>query len=244
MEKRISSSSHNFVKHLVRLNKDRSYRYQHKSLLVEGEKTLLDLFKRHTPLRIIVTEEYAENFAKHPKTIITDHIAQKISMVESPEGCFALFAMPAENNMPSRVSKGLVLDRLQDPGNVGTLLRTALAFGIKDVFLIEPSCDPWNPKVVRAAKGAQFDLNVYSVFWKDLPRSLPWYVADLQGIDLSTIRPDKWLLILGNEAQGPDLPKNWPYTTVTIPMTGSIESLNVAQAGAILLYTFSRDAHG
>jgi len=212
-------------------------------LLVEGKKTLLDLLKRHIPLQIFVTEEYAENFAQYPKTIITDRIAQKISMVESPEGCFALFAMP-ENSVLSQVSQGLVLDRLQDPGNVGTLFRTALALGVKDIFMIEPSCDLWNPKVIRAARGAQFDLNVCSVSWEDLPHDIPWYVADLKGADLSTIQSDTWLLILGNEAQGPDLPQNYPYTTVTIPMTNSVESLNVAQAGAILLYSFLRGRYG
>ena len=236
-EKRISSLSHDTVKHLVRLQKEKPYRYLTKTVLVEGKKLLLDLVQRRSPKEVFITEEHLNLFSKHNPTIISQAIAEKISDVVTPEGCFAEFDLPV-NPSPAAISTGLVLDGVQDPGNVGTLLRTALAFDVRTILLIEPSCDPWNPKVIRAAKGSQFDLNILPCSWKDIPTNIPLFVADLVGDDIQIIPPQKeWLLILGNEAKGPKIPSSHSFHQITIPMSGPIESLNVAQAGAILLYT-------
>jgi len=238
-EKRISSLSHENVKHWVRLQKDKSYRHASKRILVEGKNLVRDLSKRHKPIEVIITEPHLKAFSQHNPTIISQHIAEKISDVLTPEGCFAEFELPT-TSFPTSISTGIIFDGLQDPGNVGTLFRTALAFGIHTVFLIEPSCDPWNPKVIRAARGSQFDQTIVSCSWKDLPTNIPLFVADLNGEDIKNLHiPKKWLLVLGNEAQGPKLPPSSPHHKITIPMKGPTESLNVAQAGAVLLYTFS-----
>lgn len=231
----ISSLSHDLVKHAVRLQKDRAYRHSTATVLVEGKNLLLDLLKRHTPKNLLLTEEHLSDFPPYPQiTTITTAVAEKISSVKSPEGCFAEFSIP--NPTKNGVTRGLILDRLQDPGNVGTLLRTALAFGVTSIFLIEPCCDPWNPKTVRAAKGAQFDLAIVSCQWNDIPR-IPLFVADMQGEDIATIKPpSSWMLTVSNEASGYKAPETVRPIFVKIPMVGPVESLNVAQAGAILLY--------
>lgn len=246
---RITSTSNDLVKHAAKLQKDKSYRISTERVLVEGKNLLLDLVKKHTPERIFLTEPllplFQETFAKAPQGydgdifIIEPFVAQKISLLDSPEGCFAEYLLPRPA-IPKSVQQGLVLDRLQDPGNIGTLLRTALAFGIQAVFCIEPCCDVWNPKVIRSAKGAQFDVPVISTSWNDLHQSFPnliLYVADLKGEDIRTISPTTpWLLVLGNEAHGASLPSNLPQQPILIPMSSHVESLNVAQAGAIALY--------
>jgi TrmH family RNA methyltransferase len=237
--KTITSTSHELVKHWVRLQRDRSYRHTLRTVLVEGKNLLKDLMKRHTPLRFIVTSEQRDSMATFSgeMILITPEIASKISAVENSEGCFAEYAIPS-SKMPAHVEQGLILDGLQDPGNVGTLLRTALALDVRTIFLIEPCCDPWNPKTLRAAKGAHFDLSITSCTWERIHTNSPLFVADINGEDIHTIRPCRpWLLVLGNEAHGHRVPPSLHPRFVTIPMPGPVESLNVSQAGAILLYT-------
>ena len=226
------------MKHWGRLQKDRDYRQKCGTVLVEGKNLLRDLLLRHDPLRLIVTEQNKELLLgfEGDAYLVTEAIASKISSVETPEGCFAEFELPVPNRLPD-LDRVVILDRLQDPGNVGTLLRTCLGFNIRTVLLIAPCCDPWNPKCIRSAKGAQFDMSLVSCSWDALPPVGPLFVADMAGIDIRKVaRPSRWALVLGNEAHGVTVPPSLPSTHVKIPMPGPMESLNVAQAGAILLY--------
>jgi TrmH family RNA methyltransferase len=233
----ISSPSHDLVKHFARLQKDHSYRDETNKIVVEGKNLLQDLVKRHRPSRIMVVERLLPLFQGAADEVIqiTPQIAQKVSSVQSPEGCLAEFPIPL-HTWPSVINQALVLDRLQDPGNMGTLLRTALAFDIRTIFCLSPSCDPWSPKVLRAAKGAQFDQTIITCSFEELTTriDLPILVAELSGRDISSFSPpERWLLVLGNEAHGSKISSP---TLLKIPMKGPVESLNVAQAGAILLY--------
>jgi RNA methyltransferase, TrmH family len=238
--KEISSLANVEVSHLLQLTKSSSYRKSQQKILVEGRNLLKDLLQRHDPIRLFLTKTAFAEFSDFPGEIvvISDAIANKISSVETPEGYFAEFHLP-KHTVPS-IQKGLILDRLSDPGNVGTLLRTALGFMIDVVFLIEPCCDVWNPKTLRAAKGAQFDLPIIPISYENLPQQLPIIVADTKGIFLHEFKPpNQWLLVLGNEAFGPNVPPEIQRTTVTIKTPGPIESLNVATAGAIVLYALT-----
>ena len=240
--KRIESTSNELVKHWARLQKDRSYRHSSQRVLVEGKNLLNDILLRHRPLNLIVTEKHLKTFADFPEEciVISDAIASKISSVEQPEGCFAEYCIPSYVHQPQG-HRAIVLDGLQDPGNVGTILRTCLSFNVRTVFLIEPCCDPWNPKAIRAAKGAQFDLHISSCTWNQLEGRGVLFVADLHGGDIQDVSPEtNWLLVLGNEAHGHNVPSYLHPHLVKIPMSGPMESLNVAQAGAILLYTLTR----
>jgi TrmH family RNA methyltransferase len=237
--KSLSSPTHDLVKHWSRLQKDREYRRTTGRVLVEGKNLLHDLLRRHRPIRIIVTPRHEETFSALGEEVyvVTEAIASKISSVESPEGCFAEFELPEAPAAPD-LDRVVILDRLQDPGNVGTLLRTCLSFNVRTVLLIEPCCDPWNPKCIRSAKGAQFDIGLFPCSWEHLPPVGTLIVADMTGVDVRTIqRPSHFALVLGNEAHGVNAPPSLPSCCVKIPMPGPMESLNVAQAGAILLYT-------
>lgn len=239
--KTILSTSHDLVKHWVRLQKDRSYRRTSNTVLVEGKNLLKDVLSRHRPLRLILIEQekdFCQDFDGE-RIVVSDEVASKISAVEEPEGCFAEYALLPQT-IPEKIQRALVLDGLQDPGNVGTLLRTALALNVKTVFLIEPCADPWNPKTLRAAKGAQFDLCLISGNFDTIPKQASLLVADVKGADIQTLcPPDNWFLVLGNEAHGHRVPHSRHPTFITIPMPGPMESLNVSQAGAILLYNLT-----
>ena len=234
--KSLSSLTHDLVKHWSRLQKDRDYRHSSGRVLVEGKNLLQDLLPRHRPLRVMVTEGNEELATDAEGYLISEAISKKISSVATPEGYFAEFELPPSPKDPD-LSRVVILDRLQDPGNVGTLLRTCLGFAIKTALLIEPCCDVWNPKCLRSAKGAQFDIALLPTSWERLPPVGQLLVADMGGTDIRTVqRPDRFALVLGNEAHGVSLPSSLPSTSVGIPMPGPMESLNVAQAGAILLF--------
>jgi TrmH family RNA methyltransferase len=237
--KTIVSTSHELVKHWVRLQKDRSYRRSVQSVLVEGKNLLKDVLVRHLPQRLIITEkhrDFCSSFAGEC-ILISESVAAKISAVEEPEGCFAEYTLPF-HKIPTHIDHALILDGLQDPGNVGTLFRTALALNLRTIFLIEPCCDPWNPKTIRAAKGAQFDLSIIHGSWDDIPKHGSLIVADIEGEEATSFVPPKnWFLVLGNEAHGHNVPQQFHPRFIKIPMPGPMESLNVSQAGAILIYS-------
>jgi RNA methyltransferase, TrmH family len=244
--KKITSTSNEIVKHAVRLQKEKSYRTSSNTVLVEGKNLLLDLTKKKAPLRLYLVEPLLSLFQEFTGEIllIDEKIAKKISMLEAPEGCFAEYPLPTPL-FPKTIEKALLLDRLQDPGNVGTLLRTALAFGVETIFFIEPCCDVWNPKVIRSAKGAHFELSLISTSWDELAphiQNFTLYVADIEGEDIGKISPSQnWVLVLGNEAHGSVIPSRLKKTLLRIPMSDKVESLNVAQAGAIVLYCLRRN---
>jgi TrmH family RNA methyltransferase len=140
----------------------------------------------------------------------------------------------------------LVMDAVQDPGNFGTLVRTAEALGAAGVVALPGTVDPWNPKTVRAAMGSSFRLPIVEAGWDELE---PWLreggfailAADAGGEPLPTDPPDRAALVLGNEGAGVGAETlRRADRTVAGPIRGRAESLNVAAAGAILLYELLR----
>lgn len=242
--KEIASLQHPLVKHWTKLQSDSAYRKEQKTLLLEGKNCLQDVMKMHRAKRLIVThpEKILQAHKADEVFLVTEAIIKKITQVESPEGILAEFPMPQMQPL-TKVNRLLVSDRIQDPGNMGTLLRSALAFGWDGLFLLPGSCDPFNSKAVRAAKGATFDLPLFFGTWQELQaicqnNDLNLVVADLEGEPPSHFSPEKMALVLGNEANGANVPPNIPKQQVKLSMQGPMESLNVAVAGSILLYLF------
>ena len=131
----------------------------------------------------------------------------------------------------------LILDRIQDPGNLGTILRTASAFNFNTIYLID-CADPWSQKSIRSAMGAQFHLNIHK-YNPDHIKGSTIYIADLNGTPLSAIKPTApFGIIMGNEGRGVSAElKRLPHQVVTIPIK-NVESLNVAVAGGIIMHSF------
>lgn len=241
MEK-ITSANNPLIKRLVKLRQDRQLRYEGKSVVIEGIKMIREV-AQHTPLKaLFCTQEPPPEIYARQIFIVPEHVMQKISGTKNPEGIVAEVEMPPEGTLEGK-QKVIAFDQLNDPGNVGTLIRTALALGWEGVYLIDNCCDPYNEKALRAARGATFRLPIRWGSWEELTQLAAqndWALlaADISGNTLEEISPTKnILLVLGNEAQGISEETRHHCQTVTIPMAGEMESLNVATAGAILMYT-------
>jgi len=180
--------------------------------------------------------------------VIGDADLASLADTEHPQGVLAVFAQPELG--PEIVRPGgryVVIDGVQDPGNVGTLIRGAVAFDVEGVVVLDGTADPWGAKAVRASAGMVFRKPVVSLqFGEAMQRlageGIPVLVADPEGTDVTTFDlPDGWALVVGNEGAGPRREVEASGgERVSIPMPGPAESLNVGVAGAILLYALTQ----
>lgn len=236
--KRITSLQHPLVKHLVKLRHNRDYREEHGSVLIEGRKMVEEVGL--TPKTVVALDEtFVPQLNSGEVILVTEEVLAKITSSRSPEGIVAEIPMPPQATLQGK-RRILALDGVSDPGNVGTLLRTALALGWEGAFLLHDCCDPYNDKALRAAKGATFRLPICNGTFEELQlladrEKLPLYAADLQGTPVSGAIPHL-ILILGSEAQGLSPIVKTSCQKITIPQQGPIDSLNVAVAGGILMY--------
>ncbi len=175
----------------------------------------------------------------------TPEIMAHASDTESPQGIIAVVPMP-DLAVPPDPTLALILDGIADPGNMGTILRTAAAAGV-DVVVLAPHCvDPFNPKVLRSGMGAHFRVPLARKSWQQISEdysSLALYLAEA-GRDLPYYRVD-WArpsaVIIGGEARGVDpRARQLAPTAIAIPMSKSVESLNAAMATAVILFEVRR----
>lgn len=239
----ITSLQHPLVKHLVKLRIDRHYRYEQQMVVLDGLKPIQEVSSYITKLLYTPTYASFAHSISGEKWQVTESIAHKISGMTSPEGIIAEIRMPAFVSL-DKANRVLALDGISDPGNLGTLLRTALALGWEAVYFLPGSCDPFNEKALRAARGAHFKLKLGQGTSQQLQQwvqmeQVQALVADIQGKSPEVIpTAQRRLLVLGNEAHGASADVQQFCEPVTIPMPGEMESLNVAVAGGILLYLF------
>jgi TrmH family RNA methyltransferase len=165
---------------------------------------------------------------------------------ESPQGVLAIAAVPARSldrlELAAR-ARLVLLDAVQDPGNVGTIVRTAAALGATAVLALPGTVDLWNAKVVRSAMGASFHVPAFSCTWEQFDdfrrrETVALWGADTGGAPLASLDPpDRLALIVGNEGAGLS-PESRSRVEVlaSLPISGDVESLNVAVATGILLY--------
>lgn len=237
ISKEINSLQHPIVKTFVKLRSSRKFRYEQKQLVIAGIKQISEA---PTIEILLVRKGTAPIKTAREVFFVTDEILKKATGLETPEPIAAIVAMPSWDPLLNK-KRILALDGISDPGNLGTLLRTALALGWDGAFLTEECVDPFNEKALRAAKGATFSLPLRMGTTEELlqlikdERYEAW-VADMGGTPLPQVKnAAKTILILGNEAQGVSegLKKN--CAAIAVPIE-HIESLNVAAAGAILMY--------
>jgi TrmH family RNA methyltransferase len=233
--KKIISLQNPLIKHLVKLRIDARYRKEQGSLLVSGYKLVGELSEITAPIRV-----FSET--PHPlHTLVSEAVMKKITGLTSPEGIAAEFPLPSPSSLEGKAPL-LALDRINDPGNMGTLIRTALALGWAGIYFLPGCVDPFHEKVIRASRGALFRLPWKEGDWEELKKSrLTAFAADLEGKPLDEIEPRKEIvLLLSNEAQGLSDEGASFGERITIPMRGKIESLNVAVSGAIMMYELAK----
>lgn len=234
---RIDSLSNPRIKRLIKLKENGRFRREEGTILIEGKKLIQECYPlMKGTLYAVEGQPLPENWQQ---VLITPEIAQKLSDTIHPEQIFAEVPLPKERS--SNKFPLLALDAVSDPGNLGTLLRTALAFNWGGVIFLPGCCDPFNPKVLRASKGALFSLPFCRLSIPDFQQftekhKASVYAADLQGADAAALQGNAHVLILGNEGKGlsPEI-SSWA-AKVTLPMSGNMESLNVSVAGGILMY--------
>ena len=169
---------------------------------------------------------------------MSEQIIDKISFSKNPEGVVGV-CQTLDNNSPKKMSKVVYLDNIQDPGNMGTILRTALALNYDAIILSEDSVSIYNPKVVAASKGAIFLIPIIIGDLKDYKEGRTIITSTLndKSISLDKLeKPKDFILVLGNEAHGvKDSVIELSDIFVKIPID-NIDSLNVSIAGGILMY--------
>lgn len=241
----IISIQNPLVKHLVKLRENKSYRYAEKRTVIEGVKLVKEVCHYITPSAIFITEKQRhlekEIGNLSPLYIVSENVMKKITGVINPEGILAEVPLSEETKF-KKVSSLLVLEAINDPGNLGTLIRSALALGWDGVYFLPDCCDPYNEKAMRASKGGIFHLSHESGSWERLleiakQNNLTLFVADLEGqsVDELSNYSKPCALVLGNEAKGVSKKAKQICNPLTIPMK-KMESLNVGVAGGILLY--------
>ncbi len=230
----------------------RKGRLEAKAFLIEGNKAIKQIFSSNPDdiIEIVSTEELPPFYHKYPKRLVTDSQLHSICSTKTPQGIIAVVRLPMDTysgRLPRNTgAKILLLEDVQDPGNVGTLIRTAVAFGFSGVILTEKCADPLSPKCVQSTAGTVLSLWVRrTARYLELAEELKHdgyslVAADLGGMEDTSVlhRQNKLLLALGNEASGlSDSVLNASDYRLRVPtIRGKAESLNVAACGAICMY--------
>jgi len=231
-------------------------------VLVEGPRTVRDVLDSGARVRFaLVTPSFRDSdegrsleelLREAGATVesVEDEELEDLSDTESPQGILLVCEEPTlslEDLLGRAPGRFLVLDGVQDPGNLGTLVRAARAFALDGVVALEGTVDPWNPKAVRASAGSSFHVGVVKAPWSEVAPGLrktdvQLLVAEAGGVDVAKVEPpSRWALVIGNEGRGVrNEVRAAAERVVTVPMPGGAESLNAGVAGAILLHSLAR----
>ncbi len=253
----ITSKENNRVKEARKLH-ERRQRQERRQLLIEGVRLVADAWHSGVQPELVfydgqeasrgATQEWLALLEQSGVECLACSTAvfASLSSTITPQGIAAVVPLP-ELPAPAQPTLALVLDRLADPGNAGTLLRTAEAAGVEIVIFGPQTVDPYNDKVVRAGMGVHFRLPLrvcpdWQAVQGVLPTDMPFYLAEAQGSMVYDAvdwrRPSA--LIVGGEAEGASPQARSRGQPITIPMIGQVESLNAAMAGAVILFEAAR----
>lgn len=252
MVERITSRANPLMTHIRRLASSRSYRYEAGEYLGDGVKLLEEAARWGAALTAVV---YTPGTPLPPlpegvrQVEVPADVMRSVSPMEAPQGALFLAGIPGRT-VPERLESGrwLALEGVQDPGNVGTILRTADALGAGGVLLLPGCADVYSPKTVRSAMGALFRLPVWSCGLEEMAAlaersALPLLGAALREDTADVREADlrRGIFLLGSEGRGLSEAALAACTrTVRIPMRERCESMNVAAAAAVLLWEGGR----
>lgn len=256
---KITSKDNEFIKHIKKL-KDKKYRDMANEYLIEGIKLVEEAIQEKAPIKqIILCDDCEKNaaiskdlmyaIAKHECVYVTENILKYLSEVQSPQGILAVIEKN-NNDMQIDYTQDVIvaLDDVQDPGNLGTILRTVNSVGLTQILLSKGTADAFNPKVVRSTMGAIFRVKIIEC--EDLKQTLKEIkkhkfkivVSSLQTENtIYDIKYQKKVIVIGNEANGvePTI-RQMSDEAIKIPMLGKTESLNASVATGIILYEYVR----
>ena len=255
----ITSKENQIIKHIIKL-KEKKYRKEYNEYIIEGAKIVQEAIQEKAKIKQIIISENSINtelIQKHLKEElqkinyiqVPQNIFKLISEVEKPQGILAIIEKDnKDENININQDIILALDDLQDPGNLGTIIRTADSVGLKQILISKGTTDPYNPKVIRSTMGAIFRVNIIECEnLKETLKKLQNNNFKVMVTDLNTdksiydIKLQKNVIIIGNEANGvSEEIKQMADTRVVIPMFGKTESLNASVATGVILYEYVR----
>jgi TrmH family RNA methyltransferase len=225
----------------------KKYRQKHQLFIAEGLKVVNELLNSSFKIdTLFATDDFKTDISLDKIIRISDKDLQKISNLKAPNKVLGLFLIPDEKPLQKN-GLTIVLDTINDPGNLGTIIRLCDWFGVSQLLCSAETVDCYNQKVVQASMGSLTRISIkyidIEIYLKET--NLPTFIADMDGENVyKTVLPKEGILIMGNEANGvSDKIKTLIKNKISIPRFGEIqetESLNVAAATAILLSEFKR----
>ncbi len=255
----ITSKENKLIKHIIKL-KEKKYRKEYNEYIIEGAKIVQEAIQEKVKIKQIIISENAintdlilnhlkEELQKINYIKVPSNIFKLISEVEKPQGVLAIIEKEKqEENIDVNQDIILALDDLQDPGNLGTIIRTADSVGLKQILISKGTTEAYNPKVIRSTMGAIFRVKIIECEnLKETLKKLQKNNFKIMVTDLNTdksiydIKLQKKVIIIGNEANGvSEEIKNIADTRAIIPMFGKTESLNASIATGVILYEYVR----
>ncbi len=252
MVETITSLQNQYVKLANQLQSRARARRKEGKIVLEGTRLIGDALEQHIIPEFILYEPSGVDYdllanLQNTRTNLYEvptNIIQHVSDTQSPQGIVGVFRLP-KPDLPDNPQRVLILDAIQEPGNMGTILRTAGASGVQVVILAPDCVDPYNPKVLRAGMGAHFRVPIVEADWANIRgycEHIKHYIATGSGeLTYTDVNwNEAWALVIGNEAHGVgEKAKNFDAKGVSIPMANA-ESLNAAIATGVLLFEAQR----
>ncbi len=255
----ITSKDNETIKEIKKLN-EKKYRDQKNQYIIEGIKMVSEAIEENAKInKIIICEDCTKNecinqellykISKYNLIYVTEKVFASITNVSSPQGILAVIENP-KNVKPIDYKEEIIviLDGIQDPGNMGTILRTLDSANIKQVIISKNTTDPYNPKVVRSTMGAIFRVNIIRV--EDLNKTIKEIKKNKFKLVCTSLQTDKSMydldykqkaIVIGNEANGVSQEvQELADEKIKIPMLGKTESLNASVATGIIIYEYVR----
>ena len=220
---------------------DKKYRKLSQSYVIEGERLVRDAILHGAKvLNIFIAESAKGKLDFADAIVVSDRVFSKMSTTVNSQGVLAVAQIP-QAQLSAPKGNCLILDNLQDPGNIGTLIRTAVACGFTDIYAVN-CADVYSPKVVRSAMSAHFCLNLHQtddikkVF--EVASNCTILACDMGGKNIFDCKFEgNVALVLGNEGNGrSDFSRQNAHQTISLPMANNFESLNVSVAGSVIMY--------
>lgn len=256
MQQTVTSKDNPSIKLFQKLSSNKKYRSEYRMFTLEGLRLIKDAVNENAPLHcIFITEgcmEKADFLPKNVQTmIISDELGKRLAMTEGTQGIFAICRMPENPNISSVIKssgKYIVLHNLQDPGNMGTIIRTADAMGVDGVIAIN-CCDIYNPKTIRSTMGSLFRTKLCicgeeEAFTELTSKGITSYasVIDSDAQSLADISFEEGAAVfIGNEGNGlPSETADRCSKKLTIKMNGNVNSLNAATAASIIMWELTK----
>ena len=223
---------------LINKLKNKKYREKENLFIIESRKLVDEAISSSANIDFIFLRSDVSYETDLDSLVFDKALFNKLTMLKSSDGIGAVIRKPVPKKISSK--KVLLLDSINDPGNIGTMIRSAEAFGFNDIILSPDCVDIYNEKALRASMGSVFRLNIVKLTYDEIASfkdSYKFLAADMAGLDIREYKSDSNIILaIGNEANGLGKEvRSLTDTFVKIPMEGDIESLNAAIAASIIM---------